>query len=69
TDTGPLGGTGVRFTGDEHGEQARANADDQARGRNAPGSFLRPADSPPQMNRNPKPMGSGAPELPVDEHL
>ena len=40
-------------------ELARANS--QARARNRKGSFDRPADTPPQINRDPRPMGSGAP--------
>ena len=69
TDEGPFGGTGIRNVDDPQAEQARANAYDQARGPNAPGSFLRPADTPADMNRDPKPQGSGAPQLPVDEHF
>jgi hypothetical protein len=65
TDEGPRGGTGIREGGDrirkDH-QRARANA--QARGRNKKGSLDRPADTPAQMNRNPKPIGSGAPSTP-----
>jgi hypothetical protein len=69
TDEGPLGGTGIRFSGNPEAEAARANAYDQLRGPNKPGSFLRPADTAPQMNLDPKPIGSGAPQMPVDEHF
>ena len=65
TDEGPRGGTGIR--GPVSHERSRAKRHDQARGRNPKGSFLRPADSPPDMNRDPKAKGSGAPQLPVDE--
>ena len=64
TDEGPRGGTGIREGGDrirKDQQQARANA--QARGRNKKGSFERPADTPAQMNRDPKPM-SGPQEDP-----
>jgi hypothetical protein len=63
TDEGPRGGTGIREGGDrirkDH-QRARANA--QARGRNKKGSFERPADTPAQMNRNPKPLSSSGPQ-------
>jgi hypothetical protein len=65
TDEGPRGGTGIREGGDrirkDH-QRARANA--QARGRNKKGSLERPADTPAQMNRNPRPIGSGGPSTP-----
>ena len=65
TDEGPRGGTGIREGGDrirkDH-QRARANA--QARGQNKKGSLERPADVPAQMNRNPKPVGSGGPSRP-----
>ena len=62
TDEGPQGGTGIR-SGTDQSARARANAADQARGRNARGSLLRPADSPPTINRRPRPIGSGAPNV------
>lgn len=65
TDEGPKGGTGIRGEEGSRDEQRRARANSQARGRNRKGSLSRPADSPPQMNRDPKPMGSGAPMTPV----
>src|ERR1041384_3397793 len=68
TDEGPFGGTGIRNVDNPLAARARANAYDQLRGPNNPGSFLRPADTPPQMNTNPVPIGSGAPSMPVDEH-
>jgi len=60
TDEGPRGGTGIR----EGGSRIRR---DRARGkpRNRKRSLDRPADSPPQRNEDPKPMGSGAPMTPV----
>ncbi|MCA1828143.1 MAG: hypothetical protein ABR567_20435 [Myxococcales bacterium] len=67
TDEGPGGGTGIRNSTTPQAERARANANDQARGKNKRGEFLRPADSPPQMNVNPKPIGSGAPQIPPDQ--
>lgn len=67
TDEGPMGGTGIRGTLPPSTTRARANAADQARGRNPKGSFERPADSPAQMNRHPVAMGSGAPQVPVSE--
>jgi hypothetical protein len=67
TDVGPEGQTGIRrMKGAKH-ERARAKANSQARGPNKPGSFLRPADTAPQMNTHPKAIGSGAPEIPVDQ--
>jgi hypothetical protein len=59
TDLGPTGMTGLAGTGAAH-EWALARADDQARGPNAKGSFLRPADSAPQLELQPSVMGSGA---------
>lgn len=47
--------------GADRSEHRRAKAADQARGRNAKGSLSRPADSPAQINRSPKAIGSGAP--------
>ena len=64
TDEGPRGGTGIREDGRARHEHARARKNSQARGRNKKGSLARPADSPPQINRDPKPMGSGAPMTP-----
>jgi hypothetical protein len=62
TDEGPRGGTGISDGGERiRRDRARRRANDQARGPNKKGSFERPADSPPQINRDPKPMGSGAP--------
>jgi len=68
TDEGPHGGTGIRGTrhSQQH-ERARAKANDQARRRNKRGSFDRPAESPPQMNTDPKAIGSGAPMVPVEQ--
>jgi hypothetical protein len=59
TDLGPTGMTGLAGTGLAHG-WALARANDQARGPNAKGSFLRPADSAPQIELQPSVMGSGA---------
>src|SRR5438309_2326070 len=67
TDEGPRGGTGIRGTRHSKHERARAKANDQARRRNKPGSFDRPAESPPQMNTDPKVIGSGAPMVPVEQ--
>ena len=60
TDEGPRGGTGIRGDdGTVTRDQARNRANAQARPRNKKGSFDRPADTPPDMNRDAKPMGSG----------
>jgi hypothetical protein len=60
TDLGPTGVTGmVSGAGASH-EQALAKANDQARGENEKGSFLRPAETPAQLELNPRVMGSGA---------
>jgi hypothetical protein len=68
TDEGPRGGTGIREGGDRiRREKARGRANAQARRKNAKGSLERPADSAPQMNRDPKPTVSGAPNTPVDQ--
>lgn len=67
TDEGPQGGTGIRGLSVGLNERARAIANDQARGPNKPGEFLRPADTPPDMNLHPKVMGSGAPDVPPNE--
>ncbi|SRR5438067_3381760 len=67
TDEGPAGGTGIRSSTPGENERARANANDQARGPNQKGSFLRPADTPPQMNIDPHALGSGAPQPPADQ--
>jgi hypothetical protein len=67
TDEGPRGGTGIRGVPVGPEERARADGNDQARGPNKPGEFVRPADTPPDMNVNPKPMGSGAPQIPPNE--
>lgn len=61
TDLGPMGMTGIDGSGPAH-ERALAKANDQARGANEKGSFLRPADTPPQIGLGLKPMGSGAEE-------
>ena len=66
TDEGPRGGTGIREGGSRiQNERARGKVNSQARPRNRKRSLNRPADSPPQRNENPKPMGSGAPMTPV----
>ncbi|HEY6909290.1 MAG TPA: hypothetical protein VI356_07970 [Myxococcales bacterium] len=67
TDEGPRGGTGIRGTlrGDHTRARARANA--QARGPNQKGSFDRPAETAPQIELNPKVMGSGAPMVRVED--
>src|SRR5438132_7780067 len=67
TDEGPAGGTGIRSSTPGESERARANANDQARGPNAKGTFLRPADTPPQMYTGGKALGSGEPQLPPDQ--
>src|SRR5882672_11288897 len=60
TDQGPRGGTGIEEGADRPGrEQARARSAAQKRRPNKKGSFDRPADSPPDINRSPKPIGSG----------
>jgi hypothetical protein len=67
TDQGPRGGTGIREGGTGiRREKARARANAQARRRNAKRSLERPADAPPLMNKDPTPMGSGAPMRPAD---
>ena len=48
-------------------EHKRARANSQARGKNAKGSLDRPAETPPQINLDPKPMGSGAPMTAVSQ--
>jgi len=66
TDEGPRGGAGIREGGTRmRREKARARANAQARRRNSKRSLDRPADSPPQINANPTPMGSGAPMHPA----
>jgi len=65
-DVGPLGVTGI-WTMPGAAERERAIANDQARGPNLPDSFLRPADTPPQINLNPRPMGSAEPNLPPEQ--
>ena len=67
TDEGPRGGTGIRGTERGRHTRARARANDQARRSNQKGSLLRPAETPPQIELNPKPIGSGAPMVPVDQ--
>jgi hypothetical protein len=59
TDFGPTGQTGIDGAGVAH-ERALARANDQARGENEKGSFLRPADSPPDINLDARAIGSGA---------
>jgi hypothetical protein len=59
TDLGPTGMTGLAGTGAAH-EWALARANDQARGANPKGSFLRPADSPAQIELDAHVIGSGA---------
>lgn len=59
TDFGPTGVTGLFGSGAAH-EWALARANDQARGANAKGSFLRPAESAAQIELSPRVMGSGA---------
>ena len=60
TDQGPRGGTGIEEGADRPGrEQGRARSAAQKRRPNKKGSFDRPADSPPDINRSPKPIGSG----------
>jgi hypothetical protein len=66
TDEGPRGGTGIREGASRtQSERARGKANSQARPRNRKRSLVRPADSPPQRNEDPKAMGSGAPMTPV----
>jgi hypothetical protein len=60
TDLGPTGVTGMESSAGPSHELALARANDQARGENAKGSFLRPADTPAQRELNPQVMGSGA---------
>ena len=67
TDEGPRGGTGIRRGDRVRHERTRSRKNSQARARNPKGSLLRPAESPPQINRNPQPMGSGAPQTPVQK--
>jgi len=66
TDEGPRGGTGIREGGSRiRSDRARGKVNSQARPRNRKRSLNRPADAPPQRNEDPKPMGSGAPMIPV----
>ena len=66
TDEGPRGGTGIREGGSRiQSDRARGKVNSQARPRNRKRSLNRPADSPAQRNHDPKPMGSGAPMVPV----
>lgn len=67
TDEGPRGGTGIRGTMRGEHTRARARADAQARKPNQKGSFERPAETPPQIELNPKAMGSGAPMVRVED--
>jgi hypothetical protein len=67
TDEGPRGGTGIPDGAHPQKERARARANSQARARNHKGSLARPADSPPDVNLNPTPIGSGAPNIPVEQ--
>jgi len=59
TDLGPNGMTGLSGVGAAR-EWALARANDQARGANQKGSFLRPADSPAQIDLDAHIIGSGA---------
>jgi hypothetical protein len=61
TDVGPTGRTGIEGVGLGH-DQSMARAYDQFRGANEKDSFLRPAESPPDIAIDLKPMGSGAAE-------
>lgn len=67
TDEGPRGGTGIRDTPRGRHARARAQANAQARGPNRKDSLERPAETPPQIELNPTPMGSGAPMVTVDQ--
>lgn len=60
-DMAPGGETSGRGEKGPGHERDRAKANSQARGRNKRGSFARPASSRAQMNRHPKPVGSGGP--------
>jgi hypothetical protein len=62
TDVGPTGVTGLENGMGPAHERALAKANDQARGENEKGSFLRPAETPAQLELNPQVMGSGAEE-------
>ena len=67
TDEGPAGGTGIRGALGEQHERARAKANSQRRGRNRKGSLERPAEAGETLNQHPRAMGSGAPNIPVDQ--
>lgn len=67
TDEGPRGGTGIRGTLRGRHTRARARANAQARRPNPKDSLERPAETPPQIELDPKPMGSGAPMVTVDQ--
>jgi hypothetical protein len=60
TDWGPTGVTGLVSSGGPQHERALARANDQARGENEKGSFLRPAETAAQLELNPRAIGSGA---------
>jgi hypothetical protein len=61
TDRGPDGRPGTDVsTGEVRRSRALANRDNQARGPNAKGSFLRPAETPADIELNPVARGSGA---------
>jgi hypothetical protein len=60
TDVGPTGDTGLSGSSGVAHERELAKLNDQARGENQKGSFLRPADTPAQMERDPHAIGSGA---------
>jgi hypothetical protein len=62
TDFGPTGVTGIDGTGGTAHERALAKVNGQARGENEKGSFLRPAETAPQMELAPRAVGSGADE-------
>jgi hypothetical protein len=60
TDLGPTGETGISGNSGTSHERALAKVNDQTRGENERGSFLRPADTAAQIELNPQVMGSGA---------
>jgi hypothetical protein len=62
TDFGPAGVTGIDAVAGLSHDRALAKANDQARGENGKGSFLRPADTAPDMDLSPQAIGSGAEE-------
>lgn len=62
TDFGPAGVTGIDGVAGLSHDRALAKANDQARGENEKGSFLRPAETAPDMELNTQAIGSGADE-------